>query len=136
MKFALVLIPALLTAAQTRTWTQGEASDYDRAILTHLSLRSDGRLSVAPLSNELYDPTGGYLWALARDSKGNLYTGGGAGAKLYRIAPDGKGRMLADLDALEIHAIAVDSHDRVYAATAPDGRVYRIEGNAKPTVFY
>ena len=25
---------------------------------------------------------------------------------------------------------------RVYAATSPDGRIYRIEGNAKPTVFY
>jgi hypothetical protein len=136
MKLTLALIPILLSAAQTRTWTQGEASDYDRAILSRLSLRSDGRLSLAPVSHELYDPTAGYLWALARDSKGNLYTGGGAGAKLYRIAPDGKGRLLADLDALEIHAIAIDSHDRVYAATAPDGRIYRVEGNSKPSVFY
>src|SRR5215471_8379803 len=134
--FALALLPILLSAAQTRTWNQGDASDYERAILTRLSLRSDGRLSVAPASRELYDPTAGYLWALARDSKGNLYTGGGAGAKLYRIAPDGKGRLVADLDALEIHAIAIDSHDRVYAATAPDGRIYRIEANAKPAIFY
>ena len=44
--------------------------------------------------------------------------------------------MLADLDALEIHAIAVDSKDRVYAATSPDGKVYRITGNGKPEVFY
>ena len=73
---------------------------------------------------------------MARDSKGNLYAGGGTGAKLFRIAPDGKGKLLADLDALEIHAIAVDSRDRVYAATSPDGKVYRIAGNGKPEVFY
>lgn len=44
--------------------------------------------------------------------------------------------MVADLDAFEIHAIAVDSKDRVYAATSPDGKVYRIAGSAKPEVFY
>ena len=30
----------------------------------------------------------------------------------------------------------MDSRDRVYAATAPDGKVYRIAGNAKPEIFY
>ena len=77
-------------------------------------MRSDGLLTLAPRSRELFDTSSAYLWALAQDSKGNLYTGGGTGAKLYRIPPDGKGKMLADLDALEIHAIAVDSKDRVY----------------------
>ncbi len=57
-------------------------------------------------------------------------------AKLYRIPPDGKAKLLAELDGAEIHAIAVDSKDRVYAATAPDGKVYRIAGNGKPEVFY
>ena len=33
--------------------------------------------------------------------------------------------------ALEIHAIAIDSKDRVYAATSPDGKVYRIAGNGQ-----
>jgi sugar lactone lactonase YvrE len=44
--------------------------------------------------------------------------------------------MVAEVDALEIHAIAVDSKDRVYFGTAPDGKVYRIAGNGKPEVFY
>src|SRR6266849_4615251 len=79
-RLVLLLLPLSLSAAQTHTWTQGDASDYDKAILTHLSLRSDGRLTLAPATRELYDTTAGYLWALARDSKGNLYTGGGTGA--------------------------------------------------------
>ena len=30
----------------------------------------------------------------------------------------------------------MDSRDRVYAATSPDGKIYRITGNGKPEVFY
>ncbi len=138
MKTLLLLLAAgsILSAGQTRTWTQGEAADFEKGILKNLSLRSDGRLSLAPVSRELFDTASAYLWALAQDSKGNLYTGGGTSAKLYRIPPDGKGKVLADLDALEIHAIAIDSRDRVYAATSPDGKIYRIAGNGKPEVFY
>src|ERR1035438_1373974 len=142
MKTLILLLAAssALSAGQTRTWTQGEVADFEKGILKDLSLRSDGRLTLAPLSRELFDPASSYLWALARDSKGNLYAGGGPGAKLYRIPPDGKGKLVADLDALEIHAIAVDSRDRVYAATSPDGKIYRISvnssGNGKPEVFY
>jgi SMP-30/Gluconolactonase/LRE-like region len=142
MKTLMLLLAAssALSAGQTRTWTQGEAADFEKGILKNLSLRSDGRVSLAPLSRELFDTASSYLWALARDSKGNLYAGGGTSAKLYRIPPDGKGKMLADLDALEIHAIAVDSKDRVYAATSPDGKIYRISvnssGSGKPEVFY
>ena len=101
-----------------------------------LSLRSDGLLSLAPRSHGLYDTSPAYLWALARDSKGNLYAAGGTGAKLFRIPPGGEGKMVAELDALEIHAIAVDSKDRVYFGTAPDGKVYRLTGHGKPEVFY
>jgi sugar lactone lactonase YvrE len=138
MKTLILLLAAsgALSAGQTRTWTQGEAADFEKGNLKNLSLRSDGRLTLAPVSRELFDTESSYLWALARDSKGNLYAGGGTGAKLYRIPPDGKGKVLAELDALEIHAIAVDSHDRVYAATSPDGKIYRIAGNGKPEVFY
>jgi sugar lactone lactonase YvrE len=138
MKTLILLLAAsgAVSAGQTRTWTQGEAADFEKGSLKKLSLRSDGRLTLAPVSRELFDTSSSYLWALARDSKGNLYAGGGTSARLYRIPPDGKGKLLADLDALEIHAIAVDSSDRVYAATSPDGKIYRITGNGKPEVFY
>ncbi|MGA3239306.1 MAG: hypothetical protein ABSG03_23775 [Bryobacteraceae bacterium] len=127
---------AALFASQTRIWSQGDYTEFEKGTIKNLSVRSDGLLSLGPHSRELMDTSSAYLWALAQDSKGNLYTGGGSGAKLFRIPPDGKGKMLADLDALGIQALAVDSRDRVYAATSPDGKVYRIAGNAKPEVFY
>jgi sugar lactone lactonase YvrE len=123
-------------AGQTQIWTQGEYADFEKGVVKNLSLRSDGLLTLAPRSREVFDTSAAYLWALARDSKGNLYTAGGTGAKLYRIPPGGPGKLLAEVDALEIHAIAVDSKDRVYFGAAPDGKVYRVTGNAKPEVFY
>jgi sugar lactone lactonase YvrE len=131
----LPILAASLSATQTRTWTQSDFSDFEKGVIKNLSVRSDGLLTLAPRSHEVYDTTVAYLWALAQDSKGNLYTAG-AGAKLYRIAPDGKGKQLAELDALEIHALAIDSKDRVYAATSPDGKIFRIGSNGKPEVFY
>src|ERR1017187_1494364 len=138
MKTLILLLAAsgALSAGQTRTWTQGEAADFEKGNLKNLSLRSDGRLTLAPVSRELFDTESSYLWALARDSKGNLYACGGTRAKLYNIPPGGKGKVLADLDALDIHALAVESPDRVYVATSPDGKIYRIAGNGKPEVFY
>jgi hypothetical protein len=133
------LIAAVCAAAfagQTQIWTQGEYADFERGVIKNLSVRSDGLLSLAPHSRELFDTSAAYLWAMAQDSKGNLYTAGGTGARLFRIPPGGPGKMVAEVDALEIHAIAIDSQDRVYFGTAPDGKVYRMTGTAKPEVYY
>jgi sugar lactone lactonase YvrE len=131
----------VLSATQTRTWTQDDYSDFEKGDLKRLSVSSDGRLHLAPLFRELLDSSSVYLWALAEDSKGNLYAGGGGpggpgGASIYVIAPNGKSKTLAQLDELEVHAIAIDRNDRVYAGTAPDGKVYRLTSTGKPEVFF
>jgi sugar lactone lactonase YvrE len=131
----LLVVSAALFAGETRTWSQLDYADFEKGTAKNLSLRSDGLLTLAPNSRELFDASAAYLWAIAQDSKGNLYAGG-ADAKLYEIPPQGKARTVAELDAVEIHAIAVDSEDRVYAATSPDGKIYRVTGGGKPEVFY
>jgi hypothetical protein len=130
------LCAAPLFAGETRTWSEADYTDFDKGVAKNLSLRSDGLVTLAPRSREMFEDSAAYLWALARDSKGNLYAGGGTDAKLYEIPPQGKAKAIADFDALEIHAIAVDAQDRVYAATSPDGKVYRVAGGGKPEVFY
>ena len=136
---ALATFTACL-AVETRFWEQGDRSDFEKGTLNHLSLRSDGRVFLAPQFTEIFDSSTPYLWTIAVDSKGNLYTaGGGSGsgrAKLFAIDPAGKSRTLAELDGLEIHAIAVDASNQVYAATDPDGKVYRIGADGKPQIFF
>ena len=134
--FLFLAACAAAFAGETHVWTQTDYSDFEKGIIKNLSVRSDGLLRLAPESREMLDTSSPYLWALAQDSKGNLYAGGGTNAKLFRIPANGKGKLLAELDGLQVQAVAVDSADRVYAATAPDGKVYRIAANGKPEVFY
>ena len=134
--FCLLAPVFCLLASQTRTWTQSDAGDFEKGNLKDLSLRSDGLVTLAPQFQEIYDTPSAYLWALARDSKGNLYAGGGPGAKLFRLSAKGVKKTLAELDGLQIQAIAIDSQDRLYAATAPDGKVYRVAPDGKCQVFY
>ena len=138
MKNVILLVFCAATgwAGDTLSWTQSDYADFQKGVRTNLAIRSDGRLTLAPRKTEVADGSTAYLWALARDSNGNLYTGGGPGAKLLRIDGAGKTEKVAEFDALEIHAIVIDAKDRVYAATSPDGKVYRIEADGKSSVFY
>ncbi len=127
-------------AVDTRFWQQGDFSDFDKGSLRNLSLRSDGRLSLAPVIKELFDSSTPYLWAAAQDSKGNLYVAGGspngATAKLFQISLAGSVKTVAEVEGLEIHALAIDKNERVYAATVPDGKIYRLVPDKKPEVFF
>ena len=53
----------------------------EKGTIKNLSVRSDGLLSLGPHSRELMDTSSAYLWALAQDSKGNLYTADATGAR-------------------------------------------------------
>jgi hypothetical protein len=137
---AALLALCALRASDTKTWTQAEMADFEKGTLTRLSLASDGRLALAPTVKEMFDPSVAFLWAVARDSKGNLFTGGGGlggtKTKLFQVDRDGKSKVLAELEGIAIQAIAIDSRDRVYAATSPDGKVYRVDATGKAEVFY
>ncbi|HUA18868.1 MAG TPA: hypothetical protein VMB25_08995 [Bryobacteraceae bacterium] len=140
-KLSLVaLAAATCFAAETRFWQQGDRTDFESGSLTNLSLESDGRIFLAPELAETFDSATPYLWSVVADSKGNLYTaGGGSGggtAKIFQIEPNGKTRTFAELDGLEIHALAFDSQEQLYAATDPDGKIYKISSAGKASLFY
>jgi hypothetical protein len=135
-----IVLAGSAAAVDTHVWQQDDPSEFTRGTIKNLSVRSDGRLTVAPVFKELADLATPYLWAVVEDSKGTLFCAGGAPtgatAKLFAVTPAGKVRTAAELSGLEIHALAVDREDRVYAATSPDSKVYRIASDGKPTLFY
>src|SRR5580698_6582357 len=91
---ALLGASACVYAVETKTWQQVYMSDFERGSLTRLSLSSDGQLSLAPALKQLYDPSVTFLWAIAIDSKGNIFAGGGGlggtRTKLYEVDAAGK----------------------------------------------
>ncbi len=137
---ALAASAAAAWAGGTRSWDHGSEADFQKGKLTKLALRSDGKLSLAPVWQELHDTSTNYLWAVAEDARGNVYCGGSGQdgkSKLFVMDPAGKSKPLAELSGLEIHAIALDARGRVYAATSPDGKVYRVApGSGAVEEFY
>src|ERR1700684_1212444 len=131
-------VPAF--AVDTRTWTQADLTGFDKGTLTGLSISSEGKMTLAPAAKEMFDASTPFLSAVARDSKGNIYTGGGGlgatKAKLFAVDPKGTVKTLAELDGIAIQAIAIDAMDRVYAATSPDGKVFRVSAAGNTEVFY
>ncbi len=148
MTFMKTIAPLLcaftsLLAVDTQTFDHSEAADFEKGTRKGLSLSSNGHLTTAPLLKEIHDPSITFLWAIARDSKGVIYAGGGgvSGSKAKLVAMDTAGRVRSmELDGLAVQAIAIDKQNRVYAATAPDGKIYRIAANetgtGDPQVFY
>ena len=113
-----------LYAVETKFWQQSEQSDFEKGSFENISL-------LAPSAREVFDSSVPYLWAIASDSKGVLFTGGGGAGgagrcKLFEISRDGKTRTVGELDGLEIHAIAIDKNDQIYAATDPDGNRFEL----------
>jgi hypothetical protein len=141
---ALVCAFTSAFAVDTKTWTQADLTGFDKGSLNGLSISSDGKMTLAPAAKEIFDASAPFLWVLARDSKGNIYTGGGGlgatKAKLFAVDPKGTVKTLAELDGIAIQAIAIDAMDRVYAATSPDGKVYRVSATGQAAgqveVFY
>ena len=145
MRFLRVAAPVLcvllpLSAVETQVWEHSESADFEKGTLRKLSLSSEGRLTAAPVVREVFDPAVSFLWAVARDSKGNVYAGGGgvggSKSKLIMVNAAGQAKTLVELDGMAIQAIALDKQDRVYAATSPDGKVYRVDAAGKAEVFY
>ncbi len=143
-KFAALILlasaPTVCLAVDTHLWEQSEQAEFTRGTPKKLSIRSDGHVTLAPEFKELDSTNVPYLWAIAQDSKGTLYYAGGAptGAttKVYSLAKDAKPKVLAELPGLEVHALAIDSEDRVYAAVLPDAKIYRIGADGKPQLFF
>ncbi len=141
--FFCLTLALVLLAENTRVWEQNTYEDFDKGQLQGLSLRSDGKLLLAPRFRQVSDPGLNYIWALAEDSRGNIYAGGGSPGKVVRVRPgrsaaegDGKPETVFQAKELEIHALAVDEEDNIYAATSPDPKIYRITRDGKSSVFF
>lgn len=136
----LAAAPSLLLAVDVHVWEQSDASDFSRATTKRIAIRTDGRLTLSPEFKELDSTTVPYLWAIAQDSKGTVYYAGGAPtgatAQVFALPSGGKPHVFAELSGLEIHALAVDSQDRLYAAVLPDAKIYRFDHSGKSTLFF
>jgi hypothetical protein len=100
-------------AEGTRTWEQSKFDELTRGTATGVAIRSMGGIELAPTFKTLYATPSTYIWAIASDEAGNVYVA----AK-----------------ELQVQSLQAGPGGVIYAATAPDGKVYKLEhkpgGNA------
>ncbi|HME34170.1 MAG TPA: hypothetical protein VKF84_02950 [Candidatus Sulfotelmatobacter sp.] len=122
------LVPSAL-ADGTRTWEQSKFEDLIKGTATGVAIRSAGGLELAPSFKLLYATPSTYIWAIAADDAGNVYAATGSPARVYRITPSGEATIIFEPQELQVQTLEVDPHGVgiIYAATAPDGKVYKIE---------
>lgn len=114
-------------AEGTRTWEQSKFDELTKGTATGIAIRSMGGIELAPTFKSLYATPSTYIWAIASDDAGNLYIAAGAPARVYRITPDGKATIIFEPKELQVQALQSGPGGVIYAATAPDGKVYKLE---------
>jgi sugar lactone lactonase YvrE len=119
----------LAVAEGTRTWEQSKFEELVKGTPNGVALRSMGGLELAPAFKPLATTASTYLWSIASDPSGNVYAAAGSPARVYLIAPDGKVSTIFEPQELQVQSLVVGKNGVLYAATAPDGKVYRIERN-------
>jgi hypothetical protein len=124
------LAPAVF-AEGTRTWEQSKFDDLTKGTATGVAIRSSGGLELAPSFSLLYATPSTYIWAVASDEAGNIYAATGSPARVYRITPDGQATIVFEPQELQVQTLEVGPGGLIYAATAPDGKVYKIEHKPK-----
>src|SRR5882762_6177037 len=114
-------------AEGTRVWEQSKFEELTRGTATGVAIRSMGGLELAPTFKSLYATPSTYIWSIAADDAGDVYVASGAPARVYRITPDGKATIIFEPKELQVQALQTGPEGAIYAATAPDGKVYKLE---------
>jgi hypothetical protein len=136
VKLALLLVAALPLAASSPTfWEMTSYQDFIKGKLDGLSLSRDGRMTLAPKLDTVFNSGQPVIWSIAQASDGTLYAGTGHRGRVYKILPSGQSSVLWTSDQPEVFAVAIDSRGIVYAGTSPNGKIYRIE-DGKATEYF
>jgi sugar lactone lactonase YvrE len=120
-------VPTVVLADGTRTWEQSKFEELIKGTMDAVAVCSTGGLELAPAFKLLSTTPSTYLWSIAADRDGSLYAAAGSPARVYRIQPDGKSTVIFEPQELQVQALVVDKTGAIFAATNPDGKIYKLE---------
>lgn len=122
----------VLSAEGTRTWQQTTFEEFEKGTTHGVAVRSDGSLELAPSFRAVFTSPSTYLWSIVSDAQDNVFAASGSPARVYRIQPNGQATVVFAPRELQVQALALAEDGTLYAATSPDGRIYRITRKGSP----
>lgn len=127
-----LVLPSFLFAEGTRTWFQSRYDDFSKGTPKGVAIRSNGMLELSPALKQIATTPSTYFWGLVSDREGNAYIAAGSPARVYKVTPQGQTSIVFEPQELQVQALLMARDGTLYAATSPDGKVYRIVHNVPP----
>ncbi|MCX7603171.1 MAG: hypothetical protein N2036_03765, partial [Bryobacteraceae bacterium] len=124
---ALCLACLLCFAGSTGTWECNTYNDFLKGRFQGVSLTRDGRLTLAPRLETLAETGEAGVWSVAAAPDGTVYFSTGHRGRVYRWKAGEKPVLLWSAPQPEVFALALDAKGVLYAASSPDGKIWRIE---------
>ncbi len=121
-----LLISTLTFAEGTRTWFQSRFEDFEKGTARGVAIRSNGVLELSPALKQLATTPSTYVWDVASDAEGNAYIAAGSPARVYKVTPQGQASIVFEPQELQVQSLLMSKDGSLYAATSPDGKVYKI----------
>jgi hypothetical protein len=117
-------------ASKPVIWEQSSRKQFQNGEPTNISIASRGYLHLAPSVAHFFETLEPWVWALATDSRGNIYAGN------FKIDTSGRGTPMFDSGEYVIRSVVIDASDHVFVATLPDGKIYRLTPDGQSAVYF
>jgi hypothetical protein len=127
--FCFLLQPSVF-AVKTERWELKSPQDFMNGKLQRLIVTSNGELRLG-YDNTKLGEFAKEIWCSVVGRDGTIYFGTGSPADVYALGKDGKTMKLFSADSIAVTALALDLRGNLYAATMPDGRIYRVPTSGK-----
>ena len=133
---AVISFSNLTAASEPSVWSVNSKADVLKGDARGVSIDENGTITLAPRLTEVFKTGQPYIWSSVSDSAGNIYLGTGGDGKIFRVAANGTGALFADLNELNVAALAIGRSGEIFAASSPDGKVYRIDATGKTEIYF
>src|SRR6266705_3360915 len=123
------LLQSSALAVKTERWELNSSQDFMSGKLQRLIVTSVGELRLGYGTTKLGE-FAKEIWCSTVARDGAIYFGTGSPADVYMVS-DGQPAKLFETDAIAVTALATDSRGNVYAATLPEGKIFKIAAGKK-----
>ena len=138
--------PSQVAQAQgTHLWSQSRLEEFEKGTPQGVAVGSDGVLRAGPVASEILTTPSTFVWSVASAADagpnssvaGPFYLATGSPASVLRVTPAVTGakspwkqETLFTSKALTVQVVKLGPDGMLYAATMPDGKVYRLKADA------
>ncbi len=128
----ICLIPTILYGVSTAYWELNTKSAFTKGEFNNLVMNPRGEIMLGKKVNRISidEPS---LWCAVRDKKDNIYFGSGTG-KIYKLNGD-QAQEIFSTGELLVTSLAVSKKNEIFAATIPNGKIFKIDRSGKAITF-